>query len=86
MMWYWGAGMHWWGWMFGAFAMVLFWVAVVVAFFWAIGNLGGRRLGERSDAKRILDERLARGEIDAEEYRRLIDTMKEGSTRQHSNS
>jgi hypothetical protein len=32
-------------------------------------------------AKRILDERLARGEIDPEEYRRLRDVMTNNGTR-----
>jgi putative membrane protein len=30
------------------------------------------------DARRILDERLARGEIDADEYRRLRDVLASG--------
>ena len=77
MMWYWGSGMHWWGWMLGGFAMVLFWAAVIFAFFWAIGNLGTAGRPREDDPKAILDRRLARGEIDAEEYHRILDTILE---------
>lgn len=49
-------------WTFGSF---LFWTALI-----GLGIVLAVRLGRREDsAKRILDERLAKGEIDAEEYR-----------------
>jgi putative membrane protein len=75
MMWYWGAGFPWWGWLIGLFAMVLFWGVVIWAVFSLVTALGRRPDEDRRrrgrDAMAILDERLARGEIDAEEYRRL---------------
>ena len=37
-------------------------------------------------ARRILDERLARGEIDAEEYRRLRDLLDGGAGRSTAGS
>ena len=53
--------------------MIAFWGLVI----WAVYALvvGRRPRGERrgSDARRILDERLARGEIDTTEYQRLRD-------------
>lgn len=35
-----------------------------------------RPAGRRSDAKAILDERLARGDIDPDEYRSRLDLLK----------
>lgn len=90
MMWYWGGGVHWWGWLLGALAMVAFWGVLIWAVWYFVtavtrrpegGRLPGDRLeGDRpgtADPKRILDERLARGDIDAEEYRRLRDLLQE---------
>jgi putative membrane protein len=42
----------------------------------------GVTMGESPDALRILDERLARGEIEEEEYKRRRDLLKENSKRQ----
>lgn len=77
MMWYWGGGVHWWGWLLGALGMVAFWGLVIwVIWFFVTGVTRRPEHGQRSvDAKGILDERLARGEIDTEEYRRLRDLM-----------
>ena len=56
------------GWMWASFLLVL---VVLVGLVWLvvrlIGNAGGT---PQSSARRILDERYARGEIDEEEYRR----------------
>ena len=73
MMWYWGGGVHWWGWLIGLVVMVAFWAVVVWAIWYFVSSLLRRppRHEEPASAQRILDERLARGEIDAEEYRRL---------------
>jgi putative membrane protein len=61
------------GWMWwGMGAMVLFWVALIAFGVWAV-----RRFADRpSGAYRVLEERFARGEIDAEEFekrRKLIE-------------
>ena len=83
MMWYWGGGVHWWGWLLGTIGMVAFWGIVIWAI-WYFVTAVTRRPEERpqadSDPKRILDERLARGEIDAEEYRHLRDVLRGGDT------
>jgi putative membrane protein len=81
MMWYWGGGVHWWEWLIGLVGMVAFWGLIIYAgwyFFTGLtrGNTPapGPQPGPPAGgppAKQILDERLARGEIDAEEYRRL---------------
>lgn len=82
MMWYWGSGVHWWGWVLGAAVTVAFWATVIWAVWYFATSFGrhperpaGGRAGEDGDARRILDERLARGEIDAEQYRRLRDLI-----------
>lgn len=83
MMWYWGGAVHWWGWLLGALGMVAFWALAIWAV-WYFVTAVTRRAEEgphpSSDPKRILDERLARGEIDAEDYRRLRDLLHEGHT------
>lgn len=64
------------------FGMIAFWGLLI----WAVYALvvsAARKPGRDQDpqsgnAARILDERLARGEIDAEEYRRLRDLIGSG--------
>ncbi len=68
----WGADGWWWGWIM----MATIWVGIVLFAVWAIRN-GGRR-GDPSDpsqAERTLDERFARGEIDADEYETRIKVL-----------
>lgn len=78
MMWYWGGGVHWWGWLLGTIGMIAFWALIIWAVWYFVTGVS-RRPSEPGhgpgDAKGILDERLARGEINAEEYRRLRDLM-----------
>ena len=84
MMWYWGGGVHWWEWLVGAIGMIAFWALVIWGIWYAVTGITRRdRYGERHDGlgerrdepRRILDERLARGEIDADEYRHLRDLL-----------
>ena len=66
----WGTGV---GWAF--FWMSLVWVVAVMLVAFVVTRLASGPTRDRSDvmdARRILDERLARGEIDEEEYRRRI--------------
>jgi putative membrane protein len=74
MMWYWGGGAHWWGSLLWTIGMVAFWGAIIWAGWYFVTGLSRRPGSEQGpgDAKRILDERLAQGEIDTEEYRRLL--------------
>ena len=80
MMWYWGGGVHWWGWLLGALAMVAFWGVLIWAVWYFVTAVtrrpeghrpqGDRPEGDRpgaADPKGFLDERLARGDIDADE-------------------
>jgi putative membrane protein len=83
MMWYWGNGGHWWAMLIGVIAMVAVWGVLIWAIWYFLTNVM-RQPEQRTlpgDAKRILDERLARGEIDAEEYARLREVMGSDSTR-----
>ncbi|MFE7352283.1 SHOCT domain-containing protein [Streptomyces sp. NPDC057543] len=82
-------GMGGWGWFAMTVGMVLFWVLliiVVVLLFRAFGRsrpVGGGPPGApgwpgpgSSSAERILAERYARGEIDDDEYRRRLATLR----------
>jgi putative membrane protein len=76
MFWY---GGHWAFWQAGLmwFGMIVFW-GFVIWLIYALVRGATRRPGEKEhdgDARRILDQRLARGEIDAEEYPRLRDMI-----------
>ena len=70
-----GAGMGWSSWVLMGILMLVFWglvIAGLVALFRAAPTTGGRpRRGpaDQSQARMILDERFARGEISVDEYR-----------------
>jgi putative membrane protein len=82
MMWYWGSGAHWWGWLIGVAAMVAFWGLILWAVWYVVTTVSGRPEPPRPDeAKRILDERLARGEITTEEYAQLREVIRSDGTR-----
>jgi putative membrane protein len=63
------AGWHWW---FAPF-WILFWVALIVVV-WRLAPWRGRR-DRRVDARAILAERFARGEIDATEYSARLEVL-----------
>ncbi len=77
-----GWGMGWAGWLVMTLVMLAFWALVV---FGVVALFRGVRPGEAPRARRrdrtpeeILDERFARGEIDAEEYTTRRDTLRAG--------
>lgn len=72
---FWQAGLMWAG-------MIVFWGVLILGAYLLITSLvrGSGRDGKTQDAERILDERLARGEIDDEEYRRIRDLIGAGSS------
>jgi putative membrane protein len=67
----------------GVVVMVAFWGAIVWAIWYFVTNDAKEpEKGSRpDDAKRILDERLARGEIGTDEYERLRDLMRSDGAR-----
>ena len=75
-------GMGWGGWIVMSVVMVAFWALVVfgvVAIFRGTGS--NTRSADRStdrDPMQILEERFARGEIDAEEYHNRADVLRTG--------
>lgn len=79
MFWY---GGHWAWWQGGLMwvGMIVFWGLLIWGAYALITNLtrkpGTRDAGD--DAVRILDQRLARGEIDTDEYHRLHDLITTG--------
>jgi putative membrane protein len=66
MMWFgWGSG-GWVSWVAMSVSMLIFWGGIVALVMWAIR--GSERTSDpKRDAVSILEERFARGEIDAEE-------------------
>lgn len=81
MFWY-GDGMSGWGYAFMSVSMILFWGLVVLGIVALVRYLGraARPMGapDRPTPEQLLAERLARGEIDEDEYRRRRDAL--GST------
>ncbi|ELB94693.1 putative membrane protein [Rhodococcus wratislaviensis IFP 2016] len=83
-----GYGMGWAGWMLMVLLMVAFWglvIAGVMALFRTIHTDHhppyDTDAPSRQSADKILDERFARGEIDAEEYRIRRDRLRTGHDR-----
>ncbi|HXZ69523.1 MAG TPA: SHOCT domain-containing protein [Streptosporangiaceae bacterium] len=91
MSWY-GDGWAWWQAGLMWVVMIAFWGLLIWAIYALVTSVTrrpgpGPRDGEqRADARRILDERLARGEIDTDEYRRLRDVLASGEGRSPAGS
>jgi putative membrane protein len=92
MFWYggswawWQAGLMW-------LAMIAFWALLIWAVYALVSGITSRsgetgQDGQRQpgDAWRILDQRLARGEIDTEEYQRLRGVLDGGTGRSTAGS
>ena len=62
-------------------AMIAFWGLIVWAIY-AFVSSSGRPVNDVRDneARRTLDQRLARGDIDVDEYRRLLDVIVDGGS------
>ncbi|RDH78284.1 SHOCT domain-containing protein [Mycolicibacterium moriokaense] len=81
--WMWG-GWGWVGWTLMALAMVLFWALVIAGIVLAVRYVtaGGSprphaNSGSPRAAEHVLAERFARGEIDDDEYRKRMTTLRE---------
>ena len=66
----------WGGWLMMTIGMAGFWVLLAVLVY-ALVRGGPRDGAEGPDALETLHQRFARGEIDAEEYRARLDTLKQ---------
>ena len=82
-----GYAMSGWGWLLMTLGMLGFWALVAVLALALLRRPGQpdqrRQPGQqpRPDAEEILAERLARGELDAEEYRQRLQTLQETTSR-----
>lgn len=75
MHWY-GTGWSWWAASLMWLGMVAFWALLIWVVYTLITSASGRDRGDRGvQARRILDERLARGEIEPDEYRLRLDAL-----------
>ena len=91
MFWY-GGGWAWWQAGLMWLAMIAFWALLIWAVYALLTGItrrpgeAGNRSGQDGGARLILDERLARGELDAEEYQRLRDVLEGGIGRSTAGS
>ena len=68
----WGGG---WMWLWGTL-MMFSWVAIIAAAIWLVTRTRDRTGSPRStQAREILDERYARGELTTDEYRERLDHL-----------
>ncbi len=80
MGWY-GGGVGWGGWLLMTLMMLAFWALLIfggLAVYRSLRTDDNRSPQGRSDAERLLDERFARGEIDAEDYRERRELLRAG--------
>jgi putative membrane protein len=76
-----GYSMSGWAWLLMTLGMLGFWALVAVLAVALLRHPGGRDQQQRPGAEEILAERLARGEIDADEYRQRLQTIHEAASR-----
>jgi putative membrane protein len=76
MPWWYGPGWHWSGFLFMIVMMVLFWGGLIAVILTVLRHPRFAR-SRPNEAERILAERLARGEIDDEEYRRRREILRQ---------
>jgi putative membrane protein len=87
MMFWFGGGWAWWQAGLMWLAMIAFWALLIWASYALVTGIArrpgepGYRSGQDGGARPILDERLARGEVDAEEYQRLRHLLDGGAGR-----
>jgi putative membrane protein len=76
-----GYSMSGWAWLLMTLGMLGFWALVVVLAVALFRRPGRRDQQQGPGAEEILAERLARGEIDADEYRQRLQTIHEAAGR-----
>lgn len=77
---YWDNGMNGWGFLFMTLIALVLLGLIVSAIVFTLRQTGSRPqiMPPGDDPRQILAERYARGEIDEEEYRRRLDTLRGG--------
>jgi putative membrane protein len=66
-----------WGWTAMTLSMLVFWALLIALTVVLVRTLGRpAEYRPRATPEAVLAERLARGEIDAEEYRQLLDVLR----------
>ena len=82
MMWN-GDETAWWGWLLMSLMMVAFWGGVIVLVWYLVTHAGSANQPSKTarSPEQLLDERFARGEIDADEYRERRDVLRGGAGR-----
>lgn len=65
----------WWAWLLMSAGMIVFWGLVAYVVVWAVRSSRDSVAGT-PDARTILAERFARGEIDEDEYRARLETLR----------
>jgi putative membrane protein len=75
MMWGYGGAGAWWMVLIAVLIPVLVIAAIVVAVIYVSRTVSPSRGGGTSNARSILEERYARGEIDEDEFRRRLTTL-----------
>jgi putative membrane protein len=80
----WGYTNSWWGWLLMTLTMVGFWallIALIVVLVRRVGPSDRPPEQRRPDPEQLLAERLARGEIDPDEYRQRLQVVREDAAR-----
>lgn len=79
MMW-WNGGPGWAGWLLMSVGMVAFWFLVIIAIAALLPGVQDDHRGpEPPDALHVLDEQLARGELEVQDYRTRRELLSRGS-------
>ena len=76
-----GYAMSGWAWLLMTLGMLGFWALVAVVAVALLRHPGQPDQQRRPGAEEVLAERLARGEIDADEYRQRLQTLQEATGR-----
>jgi putative membrane protein len=76
-----GYAMSGWGWLLMTLGMLGFWALVAMLALALLRRPGQADQPPRPGAEEILAERLARGEIEADEYRQRLQTLQEATSR-----
>jgi putative membrane protein len=64
-----------WMWLWGSL-MMIFWVGVIAVIVWLVIRAGHGGVGGTRSARRILDERYARGEIETDDYEARVEKLR----------